>query len=49
MKFNSEAYQKGKSISTVANIFVVILLIAGISGSVINKKKRQQISEKNDN
>ncbi|HEY5536752.1 MAG TPA: YfhO family protein [Ignavibacteria bacterium] len=41
MKFVSEPYEKGRMISIAANTLIVVLLVAGISGNIMRKKKQQ--------
>jgi hypothetical protein len=45
-KFDPAAYSTGKSISLAANIFVVLLLVAGIGGTYMSKKEK--IDSKNE-
>jgi hypothetical protein len=42
MKFHPESYYKGKQISTIANIFVVLVLIVGTGGYFLRKRKIQK-------
>jgi uncharacterized membrane protein YfhO len=41
MRFVSEGFEKGKMISIASNTLIVILLVAGISGIYLRKKKEQ--------
>ncbi|MCB0724845.1 MAG: YfhO family protein [Ignavibacteriae bacterium] len=47
-KFEPQSYATGKSVSLAANIFVVLLLIAGIGGTYMGKKKGESTSEKKE-
>ena len=44
-KFDPSSYSTGKSISLAANIFVVLLLVAGIGGTFMSKKQNGRDKE----
>jgi uncharacterized membrane protein YfhO len=48
-KFDPASYSTGKNISFAANIFVVIMLIAGIGGTFMSKKSGKRDEKEDDN